>query len=195
MKRFLKPKFLRFNWLYNTKMGFYKYLKEAWKNDALLKQRMLQWREEPATIRIERPTRLDRARALGYKPKQGIILVRQRVIRGGRKREQVSGGRRSKHARRRKVLDISYQTVCEMRAVEKYPNCEVLNSYFAGKDGKHYWYEVILVERSHPAIKKDEHLRWITESRQKGRVNRGLTSSAKKSRGLRRKGLGAEKVR
>lgn len=176
-------------------MGFYKYLKDAWKDKALQRQRMTQWREEPVTIRIERPTRLDRARALGYKPKQGIILVRQRIGRGGRMRPKATGGRRPKHARRRKVLDISYQTVCEIRSVEKYPNMEVLNSYFVGKDGKHYWYEIILVERSHPAIKKDEHLRWITKPEHKGRVFRGLTSSSIKSRGLRRKGFGAEKVR
>src|SRR3989338_8526327 len=176
-------------------MGFYKYLKDAWKDKALQRQRMTQWREEPVTIRIERPTRLDRARALGYKPKQGIILVRQRIGRGGRMRPKATGGRRPKHARRRKVLDISYQTVCEIRSVEKYPNMEVLNSYFVGKDGKHYWYEIILVERSHPAIKKDEHLRWITKPEHKGRVFRGLTSSSKKSRGLTRKGFGAEKVR
>ncbi|MBW3022564.1 50S ribosomal protein L15e [Candidatus Woesearchaeota archaeon] len=176
-------------------MGMYKYIKEAWKNKDLLKQKMIQWRKEPVTTRIERPTRLDRARALGYKPKQGIILVRQRVVRGGRKRPNDMGGRRPKHARRRKVLDINYQTVCEQRAAKSYPNCEVLNSYYVGKDGKHFWYEVILVERSHPNIKKDKNLRWVAESHHKGRAFRGKTSSARKSRGLRRKGLGAEKAR
>ncbi|MEM4336488.1 MAG: 50S ribosomal protein L15e [Candidatus Woesearchaeota archaeon] len=174
-------------------MGFYKYLKENWNKE--LKQKLIQWRKEPATIRIERPSRLDRARSLGYKPKLGIIIVRQRVTRGGRIRPKVSGGRRPKHSRRRKVLDINYQTVAEMRAVEKYPNMEVLNSYFVGKDGRYYWYEVILVERSHPTIMKDKNLKWITKPKNKGRVFRGLTSSAKKSRGLRRKGKGAEKVR
>jgi len=174
-------------------MGFYKYLKDNWEKG--MKQRMLAWRDEPSTIRIERPTRLDRARALGYKPKQGIILIRQRVERGGRMRPKLTGGRRSKHSRRRKILDISYQTVCEIRAADKYPNCQVLNSYFVGKDGKYYWYEVILVDKAHPAIIKDKNLGWISKDHQKGRVYRGLTSSAKKSRGLTRKGFGAEKVR
>jgi large subunit ribosomal protein L15e len=176
-------------------MGMYKYVKETWKknSDNIIKQNTVKWREEPATIRIERPSRLDRARALGYKPKQGIILVRQRVDRGGRMREKIRSGRRSRHFRRRKILDMSYQTVAEGRAAKNYTNCEVLNSYYVGEDGEHYWYEVILVERAHPAIKKDKNLGWITK--QKGRVYRGLTSSAKKSRGLLHTGKGAEKMR
>jgi len=178
-------------------MGMYKYLQENWKNnkESLIKHNTMLWRKEPATIRIERPTRLDRARALGYKPKQGIILIRQRVERGGRQREKIRSGRKTRNFRRYKVLDMNYQTVAEQRAVEKYPNCEVLNSYYVGEDGEHYWYEVILVERAHPAIKKDKNLGWISNPVHKGRVFRGLTSSAKKSRGLRRKGKGAEKLR
>ena len=35
--------------------------------------------------------RIDRARSLGYKPKQGVIIVRQRVIRGGRMRPDIKG--------------------------------------------------------------------------------------------------------
>ncbi len=178
-------------------MGLYKYLKEAWKKNTsdIIKRNAIQWRRQPATLRIERPTRLDRARALGYKPKQGTILVRQRVERGGRKREKIRKGRRSKHYRHRKVLDMSYQAVAEQRAARKYTNCEVLNSYYAGQDGMNYWYEVILVERVHPGIDKDKNLNWITNPSNRGRAFRGLTSSAKKSRGLRKKGKGSEKNR
>ncbi len=181
----------------SRKMGLYKYLKEAWRknSNSIIKNNTLKWRKEPVTVRIERPTRLDRARALGYKPKQGIILVRQRVERGGRQREKIRKGRRSRHYRHRKVLDMSYQTVAEQRAARKYTNCEVLNSYYVGQDGRHYWYEIILVERVHPGIDKDKNLNWITNPSNKGRAFRGLTSSAKKSRGLRTKGKGAEKNR
>jgi large subunit ribosomal protein L15e len=51
----------------------YKYMAETWSNSPtgelkeLRWQRLIQWRREPAIIRIERPTRLDRARRLGYK--------------------------------------------------------------------------------------------------------------------------------
>jgi len=178
-------------------MGLYKYLKENWKKNSsdIIKKNTLQWRKEPVTVRIERPTRLDRARALGYKPKQGIIVVRQRVGRGGRKREAIRSGRRSRHFRHRKVLDMNYQTVAEQRVARKYTNCEVLNSYYVGQDGMNYWYEVILAERVHPNIEADKNLNWITNPSNKGRVFRGKTSSARKSRGLRKKGLGSEKNR
>jgi len=173
-------------------MGIYKYIKKAWPPENLTKL-MEKWREEPATIRIEKPTRLDRARTLGYRAKQGIIIVRQRVERGGRKREKPSGGRRPKRARLRKIVHLNYQTIAEERANKRFPNCEVLNSYFVGKDGKYYWYEVILVDRSHPAVISDRILSKI--AKQRGRVFRGLTSSARKTRGLLKKGFGAEKLR
>ena len=87
----------------------------------------------------------------------------------------------------------NYRSICEQRAAKSYPNCEVLNSYEVGKDGKHYWYEVILVDRSHPAIKKDKTLSWITK--EKGRAFRGKTSAAKKIRGLHGTRKGHEKMR
>ncbi len=166
-------------------MGIYKYIRDAWKHPqqnlgALYKERLMQWRREPVTVRIERPTRLDAARSLGYRAKQGIILVRQRVNRGGRQRPKITGGRRSKHFGRRKNLIISYQVVAEQRAGEKYTNCEVLNSYQVAKDGDYYWYEVILVDRTHPVVLADKQLSQAASRR--GRAHRGLTSAAKKSR-------------
>jgi len=153
-------------------MGIYKYIREAWKRPKesyvrqLLWERLQQWRREPAVVRIERPTRLDRARALGYKPKQGIIVVSK-----------------------------SIQRIAEERAARKYPNMEVLNSYWVGEDGKHKWYEVILVDPYHPAIKADPQLNWLCTGKHRGRAFRGLTSAGKKGRGLMYKGKGAEKAR
>ena len=120
-------------------------------------------------------------------------MIRQRVPRGGRQRPKIRKGRRSKHFGQRKDLRLSYQTVAQARAVAKYANCEVLNSYYVAEDGKHFWYEVILVDRMHPQILADPNLNWI--ALHKGRVHRGLTSSARKSRGLSYKGKGAEKMR
>jgi large subunit ribosomal protein L15e len=180
-------------------MGLYKYLREAWKkpSDSLAEiqhQRLIAWRQEPTTVRIENPTRLDRARSLGYKAKQGFIIVRQRIGRGGRMRETKGrGGRRPKASRRFLILDKNYQAVAETRAATKYANCEVLNSYWVAQDGKNYWYEIILVERNHPNIQNDINLRNLVA--QKGRAFRGLTSAGRKSRGLRNKGKGAEKIR
>lgn len=178
-------------------MSMYKYIREAWKQPkeqgTAYRERLIQWRTEPAVLRIEHPTRLDRARSLGYKAKQGFVLVRVRVMRGGHTRIRPKKGRKSTRMHTRKNLMMSYQWIAEERVVKHYPNCEVLNSYWVGKDGINYFFEVILIDRAHPQIQADEHLRNIAA--QRGRVQRGLTSAGKRSRGLLWKGKGAEKVR
>ncbi|MFH0869815.1 MAG: 50S ribosomal protein L15e [archaeon] len=179
-------------------MGLYKHIRTLWKTPKKSlgenqKQRLYLWRREDATVRVDHPTRLDRARSLGYKAKQGFIIVRQRVMRGGRMRPRPSGGRRSKASRLMKIVRKDYQWIAEERAAKKHTNCEVLNSYWVGEDGKNAWYEVILLERNHPNIQNDINLRRLVE--QKGRVFRGLTSAGSKSRGLMNKGKGAEKLR
>ena len=80
---------------------------------------------------------------------------------------------------------MNYRWIAEQRVARKYRNLEVLNSYMLGKDGVHYFHEVILVDPDRPEIKNDKKLNWITKS--KKRPMRGLTSAAKKSRGLRKK--------
>ena len=82
---------------------------------------------------------------------------------------------------------MSYQWIAEQRAQKKYTNLEVLNSYDIGKDGIHYFFEVILVDPSKPEIQNDSTINWINNSANRKRVLRGLTSAAKKSRGLRNK--------
>ena len=182
-------------------MGMYQYIRETWKKPRenlgdIWQKRLLEWKSQDVTVRIKKPTRIDRARSLGYKAKQGFITVRQRVDRGRRKRETIRHGRRSKHFGQRKDVDKSYQSIAEERAARKYPNCEVLNSYYVGEDGIYFWYEIILVDKNHPQTLADTKINWIFKSSHKGRVFRGLTSTAKKSRGLRsNKGKGAEKLR
>ena len=163
----------------------YNYIRTVWKKPAenlgpLYRERLMQWRRQPATIKLEHPTRLDRARSLGYKAKQGIIIVRQRVQRGGRKRERFTAGRRSKRRSRSKILVMNYQQVAERRAQQQFANLEVLNSYFLAKDKRHSWYEIILVDPYHPVTRK-EFLWMLTNPR---RVLRGKTSAAQRSRGL-----------
>ena len=178
-------------------MGVYKYLarnrKAATKEDR--KDRLVAWRREPVTQRIEHPTRLDRARALGYRAKTGMLLVRQRVGRGSHTRPDWSGGRRSRNMGIRLNLRKNYQLIAEERAQREFPNCEVLNSYYAAEDGKHYWFEIIMADRSHPQINSDHRTSWISEPQHRGRVFRGLTSAGRKTRGLRYKGVGSEKAR
>jgi len=178
----------------------YSFIRDAWKNPKenlkeLWMKRLIEWRRQDVFTRIDKPTRLDRARALGYKAKTGFTIVRVRVIRGGRKRSKPKGGRRSKRQTTKKILKMNYQWVAEQRAQRKFPNLEVLNSYWVAKDGKYAWYEVIFVDPYRMEIKKDKNIEWIVSNKQRKRVLRGLTSSARKSRGLRKKGSRAIKVR
>ena len=167
--------------------GLYHYLREAWKSpeNNLLKERMIEWRRSNAVSEVEKPLRLDRARALGYKAKKGFFVVRVRVRRGGRKRQRAGvKGRTTRKQTIRKTLKMNYQWVSEMRAAKKHKNLEVLNSYKIGKDGKHYFYEVIMVDPHKAEIKSDRTTKWISSPKNKKRAERGLTSAAKKSRGL-----------
>ena len=169
--------------------GFYHRLKQAWKkpDKKLLRERMVEWRRENVMSKIDKPLRLDRARALGYKAKKGFVIIRIRLKRGGHKRPRPNKGRRGKRMTIRKTLKMSYKWIAEQRVARKYKNLEVLNSYLIGKDGIHYFYEVIMVDPSKPEIKNDRTINWITKSPNKKRAFRGLTSAAKKSRGLRNK--------
>ncbi len=149
----------------------YKRIREQSKsrNRGLQRSRFIRWRREPAVNRIDRPTKLTRARSLGYKPKKGVVLARVRIRRGGRKRPKPSGGRGPKHSGLVKFSPgKSHQAIAEERASRKFKNMTVLNSYLVGKDGVYKWFEVIL-----------------TKSNKKGRSQRGLTSAGKKYRGLR----------
>ena len=132
-----------------------------WKeNSSEIRQRAIIWRKQNAVTRIEKPSRLLRARRLGYKAKQGIIVVRMRVGTGGMRKQRPRGGRRPKHLGVTRIKgDDSMKQVAERRVLAHYPNMKLLGSYYLYKDGKHYWYEVILADPSHPRIIKDKELR------------------------------------
>ncbi len=169
--------------------GFYHYLRQAWKkpDKKTLRERMIEWRKSGVFTKVDKPLRLDRARALGYRDKKGFVIIRIRIKRGGHKRPRPNKGRRSKRLHTRKTLKMNYKWIAEQRVARKYKNLEVLNSYQIGKDGIHYFYEVIMVDTSKPEIKNDKKINWICNPQNKKRAMRGLTSAAKKSRGLRKK--------
>jgi len=177
-------------------MGLMRYLREAWKkpDKENLRKRMIKWRQGNSITRVEKPLRLDRARNLGYKAKKGIAVVRVKILRGGRKRMRPKKGRRSKRMGIRKVLKMNYKEVAEQRAVRKYNNMEVVGSYKIGKDGKYYFYEIILADRNSPELKNDKEIGRLIKS-PKGKAFRGLTSFGKKARGLRNSPVKAPKVR
>ena len=60
----------------------------------------------------------------------------------------------------------------------------VLNSYWVAEDSTYKFFEVILVDPMHKAIRRDPDTQWITKPVHKHREMRGLTSAGKSSRGL-----------
>ena len=58
--------------------GLMHYLREAWKkpDTVTLRRRMTEWRRGAAIEKMERPLRLDKAKAMGYSAKPGITVLR-----------------------------------------------------------------------------------------------------------------------
>ena len=136
------------------------WLKMLKENPMELRQKAVIWRNQNAVTRVEKPSRIARARRLGYKAKQGIIVIRMRVGTGGMRKQRPRGGRRPKHLGVTKIkADVSMKQVAERRVLQRYPNMKLLGSYFLYKDGMHYWFEIILADPSHPRIAKDKEIR------------------------------------
>ena len=147
-----------------------------------MKQKVVAWSSKPVVQRVKRPTRLDRARSLGYKSKQGFVIARTRIKKGRRRRPSPTKGRKPRSIGVWFTPKMNKKSIAERRVARKFPNLEVLNSYYVGETGTHEFYEVILVDKNHPAIKSDKDVGWIVNHRK--RVFRGLTSAGKRSRGL-----------
>ena len=163
-------------------MGAYKYIQENLQKqykarDATYRAKILEWRNSPAMERMEVPTNLPRARRLGYKAKQGYVIVRIRIGKGRRKRRKPMGGRKPRHNYMFVQPQLSHQAIAEQRVNRVYKNCEVLNSYWVGEDGEYTFFEIILADKA----KLEAQLPALTR---KGRTFRGLTSAGKKARGI-----------
>ena len=147
-----------------ARLSAYKYLTKAWSNpqdnilgksiNELMKESLVKWRKQPSIVRIQKPNRIDKARRLGYKAKQGFIVVRVKVRRGGARKIRPKSGRRPKAMgvtkfTRRKSL----QQIAEERVKRKYRNLLPLKSYWLWEDGKHVWFEMCLKDKNHPVNK------------------------------------------
>jgi len=139
-------------------MGMYKYVTQTWNDreksefERYIRQLTIKWRREPTVHRIEYPTRLDRARALGYKAKQGYVVVRVRIRKGGSRKPRPRSGRRQRALGvTRFTRGISLKHIAELRAKKKFPNLHVMNSYYVWEDGTSRWFETILCD---PTLRK-----------------------------------------
>ncbi|KAF7147915.1 hypothetical protein RHSIM_Rhsim03G0165500 [Rhododendron simsii] len=208
-------------------MGAYTYVSELWRKKQsdvmrfLLRVRCWEYRQLPSIVRVTHPTRPDKARRLGYKAKQlvviysgpfiftecgmivpslafstqmpaeGYVIYRVRVRRGGRKRPVPKGivyGKPTNQGVTQLKFQRSKRSVAEERAGRKLGGLKVLNSYWLNEDSTYKYFEVILVDPAHNAIRNDPRINWICNPVHKHRELRGLTSAGKENRGLRGKG-------
>ena len=179
-------------------MNAYKYIKTSFQNEYKerspeLRAKITNWRREEAVSRIDRPTNIARARELGYKAKNGVMIARVKVRRGLSKRQKPANGRKPSKSGRYFAYRKSLQAIAEERAASRFMNCEVVNSYFVGQDAEYKFFEAILVDRNHPEIMSDRNYQGIIAGR--GRAFRGLTSQGTKHRGIVEKGFGTSKNR
>ena len=123
----------------------------------------------------------------GYKAKQGYVIYRIRVRRGGRKRPAPKGATYGKPTNQG-INQLKYQrslrATAEERVGRRCANLRVLNSYWINQDSTYKYFEIILVDPQHKAIRRDPRINWIVNPVHKHRESRGLTATGKKSRGL-----------
>jgi len=174
-------------------MGAYKYIQEIWRKKQsdvvrfLFRIRCWQYRQLTSIHRVPRPSRPEKARRLGYRAKQGYVIYRIRIRRGGRKRPVVKGqtyGKPKGHGVNQLKNERSLQAIAEQRVGRKCGALRVLNSYWVGHDSTFKYYEVILLDPFHNVVRHDPSKNWICDPVHKHREMRGLTSAGKKSRGL-----------
>merc|ERR1712133_123929 len=173
--------------------GAYRYVQELYRKKQsdvlrfLLRVRCWHYRQLTKMHRAPRPSRPDKARRLGYRAKQGFIIYRIRIRRGGRKKQVPKGctyGKPKSHGVNQLKPKRNLQSIAEERVGRRCGGLRVLNSYWVAADCTHKYYEVILVDPHHNAIRRDPQRNWICMPVQKHRELRGKTSAGRKSRGL-----------
>jgi large subunit ribosomal protein L15e len=172
-------------------MGAYKYLQTLWRKKQsdvmtfVLRLRTWEYRQLPVIHRASRPSRPEKARKVGYKAKQGYVIYRVRVRRGGRKKQAPKGqvyGKIKRAGINEKKPRRNHRVIAESRVGRRVPGLRVLNSYWVGQDSTYKFFEVILIDPAHAAIRNDPQINWICN--QKHRELRGLTAAGTKARGL-----------
>merc|ERR1712196_156924 len=172
-------------------MGAYKYMEELYKKKQsdvlrfLLRVRCWEYRQLPVVHRATKPSRPDKARRLGYKAKQGYVIYRIRVRRGGRKRPNPKGityGKPKNQGINHYKYARNHRATAEGRVAKRCGNLRILNSYWVAQDSSYKYYECIMVDPQHAAVHKDPRINWITAPVMKRREARGLTSAGKQSR-------------
>ena len=125
-------------------MGSFKYIRENERKIYEDRGFLLKIQGESITVRVDRPTKLTKAKSLGYKAKQGYIIVRTRVAKGSYRRPRPTHARRPSKTGLYFNLDISKKKIAEFRASRVYKNMQVLGSYLVAKNGQYDWFEIVM---------------------------------------------------
>lgn len=83
--------------------------------------------------------------------------------------------------------------ILQERAGRYCGSLRVLNSYWVAEDSTYKFFEVIMVDPFHKAVRRDPRINWICKPVHKHRELRGLTAAGRKNRGM-CKGHGYNKV-
>jgi len=167
-------------------MGAFKYLSELWRKKQsdtlcfLMRVRTWEYRQLPVIHRATKPTRPDKARNLGYKAKQGFVIYRVRVKRGSRKKPLSKGinyGKPRNCGINKNKWRRNHRSKAEERVGRACGGLRVLNSYWIAQDSVYKYYEVIMVDTHHKAIRTDARINWLCNPVHKHRELRGLTSA------------------
>lgn len=115
----------------------------------LFRIRTWEYRQQNQIVKVSRPSRLEKARMLGYKNKQGVVVYRVRVRRGDRTRPARKGVVYGK-PKSIQVTGIkgkkNLQSIGEERVGRKCKGLTVLNSYWVAQDAVNKFFEVILID-------------------------------------------------
>ena len=164
----------------------------------LLRVRCWEYRQMPAMTRLTQPSRPDKAHRLGYKAKQGYVVYRVRVRRGNRKKHVSKGityGKPVTHGVTQLKPVRNLRAMAEERCGRKLGGLRVLQSYWVNEDSSYKYFEVILVDPFHNAIRNDPSINWICNPVHKHRELKGLTGAGRKHRGLAGRGSRYNKAR
>ncbi|MCL4391325.1 MAG: hypothetical protein M1284_00880 [Candidatus Parvarchaeota archaeon] len=133
-------------------MGSFKYIHAnemaLYKNDERKKDILKDVRSQPIIKRVDKPTKLAKAKSVGYRAKQGYIIVRVRVGKGDFRRPRPNHARRPSKSGIYYKLAVSKEDIARERALNVFKNMVVVGSYFLIEDGKNKWFEIVLADRT-----------------------------------------------
>jgi large subunit ribosomal protein L15e len=129
-------------------MGAYKYIRKnerlTLKNKAARRAILNTLEKSSIVSRVDRPTRLTRAKEIGYHAKQGYLIVRVKVAKGSFRRPRPVHARKPSKTGLYFNLAASKKDIAENRALRVYRNAKVLGSYFLAENGQYKWFEIIM---------------------------------------------------